>query len=219
MVNAEQKRRMTELVLGSLEESGLYNIVENDGFHILVAERPELKENPRTIDVLIHNYHRPVHQFLSEVGDNRAQGVDTANIFYKDGQEFMVRLGVRGRNKYSKSLKNYSGEQINAMIHLRDLEKVVLEGSGRKLTYYQPETERLGESIRTFEMGDVTLDYSHIGPANPSYEFVQNRISRDFKQAVQIGAVTGPIELSVTNGYVGMNPMRLVKPTQLKLRI
>ncbi len=218
MVNAEQKRRMAEFVAGRLEDSGLYNILESDSSHILVAQRPDLVEEPVTIDVLAHNYHRTMHDMRNTLGYNRSQGIGTAHIFYKDDETFMVRLGVRGNIKDPRSLKLYTKQQIDAMIHLRDLEKVVLQMSGGDLVYYQPQTERLEEGIRMFEMVRVALDYTHIRRGDPGYGFARDTISKDYKEARQIGAtITGPIELLVgANGYVGIAQMEPVKPVKVK---
>lgn len=222
MVNAEQKRRMTEFIADSLDGSGLYQIIERDNLHILVAEKPEVREQPKTIDVLAHNYHRTMPEFWRTIRGNRTQGIGTAHIFYKDGETFMVRLGVRGNIKDPRSLKCYTKQQIDAMIHLRDLEKAVLEMSGVVLPYYQHETERLEEGVRIFKMGEVALDYTHIRPGYSGYGFARDTISRDYRQAVQIGAtITGQIELLVgANGYVGiaqMEPVKHVKVEQLRL--
>jgi hypothetical protein len=215
MVSTEQKKRMREFVTGCLEDSGLYNIVKSDISHILVAERPELTEQPRTIDVLTHNYHRTVRELMSTLRHNHSEGISTAHIFYKDGETFMVRLGRRGKIKDIRSLKQYTKQQIDAMIHLRDIEGVVLERSGGELIYYQPETARLEEGIRIFEMRRVALDYTHIRPGDSGYGFARDTVSKDYKQAVEIGATTGPIELLVgASGYASIVPMEYVKPVK-----
>ena len=84
------------------------------------------QEHPITIDVLAHNYQRTMPKFWDTIRSNRARGRGTAHIFYKDGELFMVRLGSRGNIKDERSLKLYSKKQIDAMIHLRYLEKAVL---------------------------------------------------------------------------------------------
>jgi len=40
MVRAEQKKQMSGFITGLLEESGLYNILEQNDSNILVVERP-----------------------------------------------------------------------------------------------------------------------------------------------------------------------------------
>ena len=222
MVNTKQKTRMTEFVADHLDGSGLYIIVERNNSHILVAEKPEVREQPKTIDVLAHNYHRTKKELSDTLRLNYSRGIGTAHIFYKDDKTFMVRLGVRGNIKDPRSLKRYTKQQIDAMIHLRDLENAVLGISGGELDYYQPKTERLEESIRIFEMVRVALDYSHIGPGDPGYGFARNTVSEDYKEARQIGAtITGPIELLVgVKGYAGISPWeppKPIKPQQLKM--
>lgn len=223
MVDKKQKNRMTEFIADSLDGSGLYKIVERDNSHILVAEKPEVREQPKTIDVLAHSYHRTIHNLRDTLSYNKNQGIiGTAHIFYKDDETFMVRLGVRGNIKDPRSLKRYTKQQIDAMIHLRDLENVVLKMSGGELAYYQPETVRLEEGIRIFKMENVVLDYSHIGRGDPGYGFARNTVSKDYKEARQIGAtIIGPIELLVgANGYARISPWeppKPIKPQQLKM--
>ena len=218
MVKAEQKKRMAKFVAERLEDSGLYNIMQEDNSHILVEEKPEIREQPKTIDVLAHNYHRTKKGLNHTLGYNNQHGISTAHIFYKDDNTFMVRLGSRGNIKDERSLKLYSKEQIDAMIHLRDLEKEVLGISRGDLAYYQPETARLEEGIRIFEMVRVALNYTHIGRGDPGYGFVRDTVSKDYKEARQIGAtITGPIELLVGNrGYAGIGPVEPTKPVKPK---
>ena len=89
------------------------------------------------------------------------------------------------------------------------------------LEYFQPETERLEESVRIFEMGRVTLDYTHIKPGDPGYGFARNTVSIDYGQAVQIGATIGPIQLLTgADGYVKIVPMERAEPvkaTQIRM--
>ena len=80
-----------------------------------------------------------------------------------------------------KSLKRYTPLQINQMLHLRGIEKAVVDEFGKNLRYYQPETDRLAEGLRKFRLLAVELDYSHIRPGDPSYGFVENRESIDYK--------------------------------------
>ncbi len=219
MVSAKQKKQMTEFVAERLEESELYIIVQRENSHILVTEKPEIREQPKTIDVLAHNYRRTMGDLGSTLRYNRSEGIGTAHIFYKDDETFMVRLGSRGKIKDERSLKRYLKEQIDDMIHLRDLEKEVLGMSGGELAYYQPETARLKESIRIFEMVRVALDYTHIKPGDLGYGFVRDTVSKDYKEARQIGAtITGPIELLVGGkDYAGITPMEPIKAEQPKL--
>lgn len=218
MVKAEQKKQMSEFITGLLEESGLYHILWQDNSHILVCERPGLADNPKIIDVLAHNYRRTKDELQGALRYNNYQGISTANIFYKDDETFMVRLGRRGNIKDERSLKRYSKEEIDDMIHLRDLEKRVLEMSKGELAYYQPETARLDESIRIFQMRNVHLDYSHIGRGDPAHGFVHNKVSDDYKLPVEIASTNVAIRLVPTaNNYARIEPIKPVKPEQLSL--
>jgi len=109
-----------------------------------------------------------------------------AHVFLKDDEHYFVRLGRLGRIKYDRSLKNYSKDQIDAMIHLRIMEKIVLKHFSRfpHLVYYQPETTRLEEGLRHFHMLPVILDYSHIGPDDPAYYKLPERVvSSNYRMA------------------------------------
>ncbi len=102
----------------------------------------------------------------------------------------MVRLGARGNIKDERSLKNYTKQEKDAMIHIRDLENLVVGMAGNNLSYYQPETERLDESVRIFEMEPVWLDYSHIRRGDIGYGFARNTVSIDYKLPVEVATVT-----------------------------
>jgi len=191
MVSKNQKSRMTEFAAERLEDSKLYNIVRRDNSHIFIAKKPELEETAGEIYIVAHNHKMPVSKLKQLQAQNKEQGIYTAHIFYKDGDNFMVRLGKRGHYKGDdKSLKNYSKEKRDEMIHLRGLEKEVLERYPQELSYYQPKTERLPESIRIFLMHPVELDYSHIGPGDPGYGFVKNSTSIDYKLPEEKATIT-----------------------------
>jgi len=213
MVRKEQKARMSEFIAEQLDGSGLYNILEREDSRILIAERSDVFEAPRTIDVLAHNYHMPLWVLRRTLRDNRGQGMPTAHIFYKDDETFMVRLGARGHLKGDdRSLKRYNKQQRDAMIHLRGLEKAVL-GSPGELDYYQPETERLEEGVRVFEMRDVMLDYSHIQRGDAGFGFVRNSVSLDYKLPIEIATATGPIAIEHNQNF-GNARIRPVTPVK-----
>ena len=217
MVRAEQKKQMSGFITGLLEESGLYNILEQNDSNILVVERPDLVDNPKTIDVLAHNYRRTKDELRGVVISNNSEGISTAHIFYKDDETFMVRLGGKGNIKDERSLKDYSKQQIDSMTHLRDIEKIILGLSGGDLSYYQPETERLEESTRTFQMRNVRLDYSHIGRENPGYGFVHNKVSDDYKLPVEIASTNVAIRLVPgANNYARIEPIEPIKQVKLE---
>ena len=118
---------------------------------------------------------------------------------YKDGQNFMVRLGSRGNLKGDdRSLKRYEKFDLDKMIHLRGLEKEVLKlQEDNTLVYFQPETERLIESVRGYQMRDVILDYSHVDREHRSFGFVEDRSSIDYKIAEEDGCFLGTVLISI----------------------
>lgn len=163
MVSRPEKMGTTEYICSRLEDSGLYAVQERDHQHVLVTEKAEVREEPRTIDVVVPNFMLPVGNFVAAHHVNRNRGIYTTPILHKDGKTAFVRMVETNRSwRTDKSLKRYTPEQINKMISLRKIEKEVRERFGKNtLTYYQPETERLPESLRVFSLGVVILDYSY----------------------------------------------------------
>jgi len=190
MVSKENKRKMADFIASRLEDSNLYNIIKKDNSHLLVAEKPDINDNPQSIVIINHNYKRTFNELKEMQSKNRDNWIYTAHLFYKDGENFMVRLGKRGHFKGDeRSLKNYTKEERDAMLHLRDLEKAVLNSGYPELSYYQPETDRLSESIRIFKMKDVELDYSHIKRGDAGYGFVKDSLSVDYKLPEEIMSI------------------------------
>ncbi len=133
---------------------------------------------------MTHNHKRTLPQLKQEQEGNRQQGVYTAHVFYKDGEISFARVVDRTPSwRMEKSLKNYTPQQINQMLHLRGLEKEVLNGYLSELVYYQPKTERLDESLRMFELKEVRFDYSHLRQGDAGYGFARNGTSIDYKLA------------------------------------
>lgn len=184
MVLKKEKEQMCDFLAGNIEEYGIYQILEKSNNHLLVKEDSCGAEHPKTTHILLDNYRRPIADAKRTLLENRRKRIFTSHIFYKDGENFMVRLGARGAfKKDSRSLKRYTDEQINKMVHLRGLEKSVLENGLAALDYYQPKTERLDEGIRIFRMVPVIFDYSHIVPGDPGYGFARNSVSADYRIA------------------------------------
>ncbi len=203
MVSHAEKERMTRFIAERLEEAGLYSIVTRDTSHLLVTQRPDQVEHPRSVYVVAHNYRRTVDEAKKLQQANRERRVHTAHVFYKDGESFMVRLGRRGLLKSSRSLGNYSKPEIDAMIHLRDLEKAVLKQYSThspQLVYYQPAGDKLPQGLRLFRMADVILTYNHLTPDDPAAHFAENGRSIDYKLPISVGYVaSGPIYLLLDN--------------------
>lgn len=211
MVSREDNDRMITFITERLEDSGVYKINKRNNFHILVAEKPEIREVPAIIYVAAHNDPGETVDHLKRgQSQNLAQGIYTAHVFYKDGETFMVRLGARGRTKNNeRSLKRYPPVEVNSMVHLRGLEKAVLDHAPQELAYYQPKSDRLPESVRVFLMKNVNLDYSHIRPGDPGYSFARDAVSKDYKLPVEQSVMTlEPAQLLL----IGAQKRALIRP-------
>ncbi len=181
MVSRKLKNEATQFICDTLEDSGNYNIQKRDEKSIVLAEKPTIYEFPKAIEVIVPNFLTPIRNFQEKFRENTFNSIYTAPIFYKDGTSAFVRLAERESWRGDKSLKNYTPQQINQMLSLRKIEKKVMGNFGDELNYYQPETERLNESLKTFKLLPVNLDYSHISPSEQAYNFVKNRTSIDYK--------------------------------------
>lgn len=180
---------MKNFFVSKLEDSLRYNIKSADNSHIFLKQKPEIAENPAEIYIVLHNKKMPVKEYKRLIYSNEREGIYTVDLFYKNGKDFMVRLGGKGHFKGDmKSLKNYSHEKINNIVHLRELEKTVLKDQKEMpaLVYYQPPTERIFESLRRYKMENVSLDYSHLTPLDQGYGFAKPGTSLDYKLANEI---------------------------------
>ncbi len=194
MVSQKDKQQATKFICDRLEGSGLYVIQQRTDRVVEVREKPEV-ETPGTFKVVIANFFS-AEEFELSLGYHRTQGIYIAPVLYKDGKTAFVRMVDRNISwRSDKSLKRYLPQQINQMLHLRKIEKVILEQFGQTLRYYQPKTENLEESIRSFQMGSVHLDYGHIGPGDPGYGFVHDRKSIDYTLPVNVETITGAVRL------------------------
>lgn len=197
MVSPKDKQRATQFICDRLEESGLYVVQQRTDRAVEVKEKPEAEEVPRTFKAVMANFFTG-EKFEQGLDHNRAQGIYVAPVLYKDGKTAFVRMVDRNKSwRTDKSLKLYTPQQINQMLHLRKIEKVILETFGSTLRYYQPETETLEESLRDFQMGAVQLDYSHIGPGDYGFGFVRDRDSIDYKLPENVENITGPARLEL----------------------
>ena len=89
-------------------------------------------------------------------------GENFGMVFYKDGTTFFrsYALTVRATEKRERSLRNYDETEIRRMILLTP-EEIIARRRGF-LQYYQPESERLTEGLRTFKFVPVKYDYRYI---------------------------------------------------------
>ena len=152
------------------------------------------KELESYFGIAIHNYKRTEDEFKELIRNTKNTGVHLINIFYKNGEDFFVRLAENEAWRQDKSLKKYTEEQINKMLHMRNLEKTALGACGNPMLYYQPKTERLDESLRAFNFGPVILDYSHLPENDPKRIYAHNKVSKIYKLPGEI-AITDPANL------------------------
>ncbi len=220
MVSRAQKQRMRDFTAGLIEESG-YQVLQADESQILLTQDPEKIENPKKMRLLLHSRKIPASDLRRTLIHCRENDLLLSNIFYKDGSNFMVRMAGRGfRKGQEKSLKCYSQEDINKMVHLRALEKEVLELQedlvepedivSKTLVYFQPETARLEESLRGHHMKPVILDYEHVemDGGHRSHGFARGRRkSIDYRIAEEIFSVNDRIMFKPSErGIYVVNP-------------
>ncbi|MBN2421336.1 hypothetical protein JXB27_03605 [Candidatus Woesearchaeota archaeon] len=186
MVSKAEKRQMVSYVVHQLEESSLYAVENVEEDRVIVSTKTAVI--PQKIKVLA--IHSKIGRKELEAHQNQAirDRELVAPIFYKDGKDFFVLLADVEAMRSEKSLKKYSPHEIHQMTSLRGLEKDVFDFTKPTLTYYQPKTERLEEGVRTFDMNEVHLDYSHLRPGDQGYDFARNGGSEKYKLPAEIQA-------------------------------
>ncbi|MBT3297395.1 hypothetical protein HN385_00565 [archaeon] len=200
MVKKKEKARALEFICDQLEDS-IFTI--DDTYEYGVEFHCQMQDNSRRdIDLVFANLLPNQSTYLDLLQDNTRKGIYTAAIFYKDGKSAFARLVDRNPAwRGEKSLKRYTSQQINQMLHLRGMEKKVLGSHGNeRFTFYQPQTVRLIESIRQFNLGDVWLDYSHIDEDDRKFDFVENRKAIDYKLPEELSLIdpSASVEFSRT---------------------
>ncbi len=191
MVFQREKKQAVQFLCDLLENSDKYILLSRDERQLAAQEKKEVRDSPRQINIVVPNFLEGIADFTLQLRSNVSRGIYTAPVFYKDGKTAFVRMVDRNCSwRTNKSLKRYTPQQINQMLHLRGIEKAVMENYGRELDYYQSATERLTESVRTFEMLPVELDYSHIPSWDERSDFVQDRESVDYKLPKEQGEIT-----------------------------
>jgi hypothetical protein len=190
MTTPKQKKQALEYIAGLLEASGIYSINGNTPSSISFQENNWASSEPKQFELLIANLYTSITAFTSRCNFNLNQNIWTIPMLYKDQTTSYVRLAEKQSWRADQSLKLYTLEQINQMLHLRGIEKKVLELFGNPLSYYQPKTERLEQSIRQFELQPVHLDYNHLRPGDQAYGFVTNRDSVDYKLPLETLCIT-----------------------------
>lgn len=185
MVSASDKKKMSKFICDRLDERGKYSIIESDDEHVFL----NVDEKDVKIYIFLHSFKRAIRDYKKLASVLREHGNYTSDIFYKDGELFHVRLGWRANAKLDLSLKRYLKDDRDKMLHLRGLEKEALPYTENTLAYYQPNTERLTESIRVYKLSDVNLDYSHVDSEHEAHGFVSDGKSIDYKIANEIFSI------------------------------
>jgi hypothetical protein len=209
MVPKQDKARATEFLCGLLEEAGEYRIMGRDQTQISFEGDPDVLELPFKAQIIIPNLYGTVDSFRQKVNMNAHNKIYTIPVLFKDGKTAFVRMV--DTNKYwrkDKSLKRYTKQQINQMLHLRDIEKTIIgyiPAELKKLQYYQPKSERLEEAVREFRLDNVLLDYSHVTEDHRSRGFVENCYSIDYKFPLETLNITHNAGLDIANSrfYIG----------------
>ena len=178
MISREDKKKMERFILSRIEDSMRYMIKEHNTNQITITQKPSIAENPATIQILLHNNKTKMTKakFLNILEQNSKLKTYTANVFYKDNETYMVRLGPKAHTKRDASLKRYNKETRDSIIFLRGIEKIILEQQGKDnmLIYFQPETARLEESLNFYKILTPILDYSHIDQEHYACGFVNS---------------------------------------------
>lgn len=209
----KEVEQMRKFVTERVEESGRYDILSVDECKLVIS-RKHLAEDSGRLYFFLHAGKMKLKDFNQELNSLSSMEIKVSNIFYKNDKDFMVRLGARGNLKGDhRSLKNYSDEEVNRMVHLRGLEKAVLDKqTSPNLIYYQPTTTRLEEAIRGYDMKTVILDYSHIlQPFREDYhnEEAYNSAVMRYKNAVDRPSIDYKIaeEIFTTKNAINFKPI------------
>lgn len=204
MVSRKDKNHAISFICGLVEDSNKYRIQSRNHQSIQLQDDPTMEPSPRDMEIVIANFLPKVDAFRKRVGNNSRARRYTVPLIYKDGKTAFARMVDFNRSwRTDKSLKNYSSYDVNRMISLRNIEKVVFQRI-KTLSFYQPESDRLPESIRDFELEKVVLDYSHLKPGDQGYGFAQNRFSIDYKLLHELMRITsGPINFDLSRNPYG----------------
>ena len=213
MVKRTEKERATQYICDSLEDSGLYTIMNKDHESVLVKRD---NENETNIEVVIPNFLGAARNYTQRINRNSREQKFTCPVLYKDRKTTFVRLVDNNSWRTEESLKKYSSNEINRMIGLRKIEKYVMEHIGNNLTYYQPKSDRLSEKILEIYLNPVNLDYSHIDRNHRSFNFANNRVSTDYKLPQENGIIEPAAKfINTRKHYIARLSSAIVEPSRL----
>lgn len=215
MVSRKEKLEMADFICHRLEDSSFYDILERSHENVRAKTKKHLTKKTNTFYIICHSFKRKTADYKKLIREIQRREEYPIDIFYKDSKNFFVRLADNEALRAEESLKRYTKKQINEIIRLRGLEKISFNANGRKeLAYYQPQTQRLPNCIRTFGLSSVILDYSHIKSDDSRYDFVKNKESIDYKlveESLRITEDTPAIFSQNKRGCINIKPAESLK--------
>ncbi|RMD58284.1 hypothetical protein D6825_01350 [Candidatus Woesearchaeota archaeon] len=158
----KQRRQMLEYIVEKLSLAGeRAEPVEKNILGSFVSRY--IKVEPSGI-VLLADRAYGCDNFKRFVSSAKAQFEKVAIVFLKDGNTFWRSAAKKAHFKANgRSLKYYDENDVFKMLSLRPEEKYAVHASHTgELQYFQPESQRLDESIVQVEFGTINFDYSHI---------------------------------------------------------
>jgi hypothetical protein len=209
IIRKPQRERMKEYVVGLLEDAR-YPIVSASQYEIVFGSKIPERKDDRAHLYLVSNKVKTAKDFSHDFHMALRNRDFAATLYYKDGENFHVLLG--GRAKVQRSLDRYSEADKNMMVELNAWEKFGLSAvSPRKLlVYYQPETARLNEGLRAYQMDDVVLDHSYLEEDNWKRNFARGGISVEWKIARELAQQGTHIKFAPLEK--GLNTLTVIPP-------
>ena len=167
MVKQAEKDRMRDYLVDRLRAGGA--VVEPVTKELVsgAGEANYLRVGNDGVVFLVDRAY-PRNRFSYTLRFMREKRQNVATVFYKgyeDSEHEKQKIFFRSyaQDVHFKandlSLKNYTHDQVNRMILLRP-EEVLIANEG--LQYYQPNSERLTEGVRSFRFSPVHYDYNHL---------------------------------------------------------
>jgi len=167
MVTKKQKNQMIEYLLLCLETA--HPKARADSIEIVDGIKTNIiRVDSKGLVLLVDRiYPNDSFPLLYRILKDKNESV--AAVFFKDRVNFFRSAAKKNYfgKKIRKSLQNYNDKDLQRMILLRP-EEEFLFGRGNELQYYQPKSEKLEESLVTYQYSNVTYDYSHI-PENERF--------------------------------------------------
>ncbi|MFT4310828.1 MAG: hypothetical protein ACMXYC_04300 [Candidatus Woesearchaeota archaeon] len=166
MVTQQQAKRMKEFVAYALENH--YNNLKDHEHGIVVEDK-----TPAIIFLHTKSTQPDTYNTLKDRLKN--EGYSVGDIFYKDGTEFFKLLSANAAEiKRRRTFSDLENQDVRKVIRLKPLEKMVHDAYPHalgvpQLMYYQPESERLEESIALFNMCEIIPNYDHLDEQTRRY--------------------------------------------------